>query len=107
MISLGKTRPNSGQSAIKFADGFITALAPMQDVTGRDFMHVIAERGPPDLFTEFFRVHKHSKLDPGILSSITENQTQKPIFAQVIGENLDDLKRTIWICKDIRFPESI
>lgn len=95
MISLGKTRPNSGQPAIKFAGGFITALAPMQDVTGRDFMHVIAERGPPDLFfTEFFRVHKHSKLDPGILSSITENQTQKPIFAQVIGENLDDLKRT-------------
>ena len=41
-----------------------TALAPMQDVTDKPFMDVIAGYGPPDFFfTEFFRVHEHSRLD--------------------------------------------
>ena len=38
--------------------------------------------------TEYFRVHAHSRLDPEILRSITENPTDRPVFAQLIGENL-------------------
>ena len=51
-----------------------TALAPMQDVTSLPFMKVIAKRGAPDFFfTEFFRVHANSRIDPEILSAVTEN----------------------------------
>ena len=77
-----------------------TALAPMQDVTGLPFMSVIARRGAPDFFfTEFFRVHQNSRLSPEILSSITRNPSSSPIFAQIIGENLMDVQRTI---KDLK-----
>ncbi len=73
-----------------------TALAPMQDVTDKPFMDVIAGYGPPDyFFTEFFRVHEHSRLDKKVLRSITENLTGRPVFAQLIGENLRDLARTV------------
>jgi tRNA-dihydrouridine synthase len=73
-----------------------TALAPMQDVTGLPFMSVVAKRGAPDFFfTEFFRVHASSKIDAEILSSITENPTERPVFAQLIGENIEDLRRTV------------
>ncbi len=72
-----------------------SALAPMQDVTALPFMKVVARRGAPDFFfTEFFRVHASSKIDPEILSSITENPTNRPVFAQLIGENINDLRRT-------------
>ncbi len=74
--------------------GFPSALAPMQDVTGLDFMEIVSQYGSPDLFfTEYFRVHDHARIDPIILSSITENSSKKPVFAQLIGENLDHLRR--------------
>lgn len=67
-------------------------LAPMQDVTDLAFMTVIARRGGPDVFvTEFFRVHAHSRLDPHILRSITENATGRPVFAQMIGQDIEAL----------------
>ena len=73
-----------------------SALAPMQDVTGLPFMRVVAACGPPDyFFTEYFRVHEHSRLEPKILSSITENDSGRPVFAQLIGERHDDLRRTV------------
>jgi tRNA-dihydrouridine synthase B len=73
----------------------LTALAPMQDVTDICFMNTIAEYGCPDyFFTEYFRVHESSRLDKNILRSITENSTGRPIFAQMIGENIPDLVRT-------------
>lgn len=73
-----------------------SALAPMQDVTDKSFMDVVAHYGPPDyFFTEFFRVHESSRLDKKILSSIIDNITGRPVFAQLIGENLRDLKRTV------------
>lgn len=72
----------------------LTALAPMQDVTHLHFMSAIASYGSPDyFFTEYFRVHPSSSLDKNILSSITENSTSRPIFAQLIGESIPDLVR--------------
>jgi tRNA-dihydrouridine synthase B len=74
----------------------LTALAPMQDVTDLAFMGVIAHYGAPDyFFTEFFRVHAHSRPEKHILRSIDENATGRPVFAQVIGEDLDHLTRTV------------
>ncbi len=73
----------------------LTALAPMQDVTDLPFMRVIHHYGDPDYyFTEYFRVHAHSRLDGHILRSITENDTGRPVFAQMIGESVTDLVRT-------------
>ena len=78
-----------------------TALAPMQDVTGLPFMRIIANYGAPDLFfTEFFRVHEHSRLDPEILTSITENPSGKPVFAQLIGESVPELCRVADLLKE-------
>ena len=73
-----------------------TALAPMQDVTSLAYMRVVSRRGSPDYyFTEYFRVHGTSRLDPKILRSIEETPDGRPIFAQLIGENLTDLRRTV------------
>jgi len=70
-------------------------LAPMQDVTDLAFMRVIARRGAPDWFvTEYFRVHPFSKPEKHILRSIDENETGKPIFAQMIGNDAAELIRT-------------
>jgi tRNA-dihydrouridine synthase B len=74
----------------------VTALAPMQDVTDLSFMRVAAHYGAPDyFFTEFFRVHGQSRPEKHILRSITENQTGRPIFAQLIGEHVADMVRTV------------
>src|SRR5476649_2382907 len=73
----------------------LTALAPMQDVTDLAFMRVIAQYGAPDYyFTEFFRVHATSQPERHILRSIDENDTGRPVFAQLIGEDLGHLART-------------
>ncbi len=72
----------------------LTALAPMQDVTDLFFMSVIDRYGSPDyFFTEYFRVYDNSGLDKKILQSITENSTDRPIFAQLIGESIPNLVR--------------
>jgi len=82
------SRVTSGQPA--------TALAPMQDVTDLAFMRVIAHYGAPDFFfTEFFRVHSQSRPEKHILRSIDENDTGRPIFAQLIGEDIPQLVRTV------------
>ncbi|MBL4575280.1 MAG: tRNA-dihydrouridine synthase family protein [Opitutaceae bacterium] len=74
----------------------LTALAPMQDVTDMPFMTVISEFGSPDyFFTEYFRVHEHSKLEKHILQAITENTTNRPVFAQLIGEKIPEMIRTV------------
>ena len=68
----------------------------MQDVTDLPFMHVIAHYGAPDyFFTEFFRVHAQSRPEKHILRSIDENTTGRPVFAQLIGEDLEHLQRTV------------
>ena len=73
---------------------FSSALAPMQDVTGLPFMKIISEFGDPDLyFTEYFRVYEGSRLNPEILSSITSNPSSRPIFAQLLGESINEIVR--------------
>ena len=77
------------------AGGPLTALAPMQDVTDLAFMSVITHYGAPDyFFTEFFRVHAQSHLEKHILRSIDDNATGRPVFAQLIGEDITHLVRT-------------
>lgn len=67
----------------------------MQDVTNLWFMKVIAHYGSPDyFFTEYFRVNDSSRLNRSILAAITENDTGRPVFAQMIGESIPDLVRT-------------
>jgi tRNA-dihydrouridine synthase len=74
----------------------LTALAPMQDVTDLPFMRVMAHYGAPDyFFTEFFRVHGQSRPEKHIVRSIVENQTGRPVFAQLIGESIPDMVRTV------------
>jgi nifR3 family TIM-barrel protein len=82
--------PQSLQKDLPF-----TALAPMQDITNLWFMKVIAHYGSPDyFFTEYFRVNDTSQLNRKILAAITENDTGRPVFAQMIGESIPDLVRT-------------
>ena len=71
-----------------------TALAPMQDVTMRDFMSLIAKCGAPDYyFTEYYRVHGHSRIDENVRRAICENDTGRPIFAQILGEDIEGMRR--------------
>lgn len=70
-------------------------LAPMQDVTDLPFMKVMQGFGGPDYYvTEYFRVYENSPLSKYILRSITENQTNRPIFAQMIGQDIPSLLKT-------------
>lgn len=72
----------------------VTALAPMQDVTTLAFMRVIARCGAPDyFFTEFIRVHETAVLDEDTRRCLVENDTGRPIFAQLIGESLEPMAR--------------
>ena len=72
----------------------------MQDVTDLPFMRVMAPLGGADIYvTEYFRVHIHSNLDPYILRSITENPTDRPIIAQMIGQDARELVRTAHLLK--------
>jgi tRNA-dihydrouridine synthase B len=72
----------------------LTALAPMQDVTDLTFMQMLSEYGCPDYYvTEYFRVYANSNIDKKILKSITLNTTNRPVFAQLIGESIPDMLR--------------
>ena len=74
----------------------LTALAPMQDVTDLAFMGLIADYGAPDYYvTEFLRVHGQSRPEAHIVRSIDENRTGRPVFAQLIGEEIVHLERTV------------
>lgn len=71
----------------------------MQAVTNLPFMNVIGKMGGPDYYvTEYFRVHALYHLEKKILRSITENNTGKPIYAQLIGQDIDALVR---VCKEL------
>lgn len=73
----------------------LLALAPMQDVTTLEFMRVISRYGGPDVYwTEYFRVHGDSRPEKWILDSITKNPTNRPVVAQMIGNDIPALVRT-------------
>src|SRR6266481_6149275 len=73
----------------------ILALAPMQDVTDLPFWKLMAAYGGADVYyTEYFRVHAVSHLEPWILRSITANPTGRPVIAQMIGNDIPSLVRT-------------
>jgi tRNA-dihydrouridine synthase C len=66
----------------------------MQDVTDLAFMRVMQQFGGPDYFvTEYFRVHTDYTIEKKILRSITENNTGRPVYAQLIGQDIPALKR--------------
>ena len=71
------------------------ALAPMQDVTDRPFWELLTRYGGADLyFTEYFRVHATSHLEPWIRDSLVRNPTGRPAIAQMIGNDIPALVRT-------------
>jgi len=73
----------------------ILALAPMQDVTDLPFWKLMGGYGGADVyFTEYFRVHATSNLEHCILKSITDNPTDRPVIAQMIGNDIPSLVRT-------------
>ena len=95
-MNIGPCTPSRTLPARITAGLPLTALAPMQDVTDLPFMRVIAHYGAPDyFFTEFFRVHAQSRPEKHILRSIVENKTGRPVFAQLIGEHISDMVRTV------------
>ncbi len=70
-------------------------LAPMQDITDLDFWRVLGRYGGPDLYyTEYFRVHRDSRPERHILEAIDGNTDGKPVFAQMIGQDIPALQRT-------------
>jgi tRNA-dihydrouridine synthase B len=74
----------------------ILALAPMQDVTDLPFWKLMTRYGGADVYyTEYFRVHPTSNLEKWILESITKNPTGKPVVAQMIGNDIPSLIRTV------------
>lgn len=74
----------------------LLALAPMQDVTDRAFWGLMARYGGADVyFTEYFRVHGDSRPEKWILDSIIRNPTGRPAVAQVIGNDIEALVRTV------------
>lgn len=73
----------------------ILALAPMQDVTDLPFWKLMTAYGGADIYyTEYFRVHATSTLEKYILKSVTENPTDRPVIAQMIGNDIPSLVRT-------------
>jgi len=73
----------------------LLSLAPMQAISHLPMMRVLNQFGGPDYFiTEYFRVHSDSSLDKFILKSICENNTNRPVFAQLMGEDVPSLVRT-------------
>lgn len=74
----------------------VLVLAPMQAVTDLPFMRVMRHFGGPDVYvTEYFRVYENSRLDKDILRSVTENPTGRPVFAQMIGQHIASMVRTV------------
>lgn len=73
-----------------------TVLAPMQEVTDLPFWRTLVQcGGGADLFiTEYFRVHIHSTLEKNILASILENPTGRPVIAQMIGQDVEEMRRS-------------
>ncbi|MBI3882489.1 MAG: tRNA-dihydrouridine synthase family protein [Verrucomicrobia bacterium] len=67
----------------------------MQDVTDLPFWKLMTAYGGADVYyTEYFRVHSTSNLEPWIKESIQKNPTGRPVIAQMIGNDIPSLVRT-------------
>ena len=67
----------------------------MQDVTDAAFWNLMHRYGGADVYwTEYFRVHAVSRPEKWILDSIAQNQTGRPVIAQMIGNDIPSLVRT-------------
>ena len=67
----------------------------MQEVTDLAFWRVLHRYGGPDVyFTEYFRVHSSSTPEAWILDAIRRNPSDRPVIAQMIGRDIEHLKRT-------------
>jgi len=86
--------PNTALHTLLQSGDPLLVLAPMQDVTDLPFWQLLTRYGGADLcVTEYFRVHPDSRLDPGILASITKNPTGRPVVAQMMGNDIPSLVR--------------
>jgi tRNA-dihydrouridine synthase len=67
----------------------------MQDVSVLSLWRCLERRGGPDVYvTEYFRVHRDSHPSKIILRSITGLETEKPVIAQMIGNDPEHLVRS-------------
>lgn len=67
----------------------------MQDVSGLPLWRCLERRGGPDVYvTEYFRVHRDSHPSKILLRSITGLETDKPVLAQMIGNEPEHLVRS-------------
>ena len=68
----------------------------MQDVTHLPFWRIMARYAGVDLyFTEYMRVHSVSKPERWIVESINQNPTGRPVIAQIIGNDIPSILRTL------------
>ncbi len=96
-VTTGKTPPPAKPDRVFEARGAgpVLALAPMQDVTDLAFWRLIHRYGGPDLyFTEYFRVHATSVPDRWICEAISQSPGNRPVIAQMIGNDIPALVRT-------------
>ena len=87
-------QPEQFAAALRGPAPFL-ALAPMQDVTDGAFWKLMHRHGGADVYwTEYFRVHAVSRPEQWILDSIEQNETGRPVVAQMIGNDIPALVRT-------------
>lgn len=73
----------------------------MQDVSVLPLWRCLERRGGADVYvTEYFRVHRNSKPERDILRSIIAFNSDKPIVAQMIGNEPEELVRTARLLQD-------
>lgn len=74
----------------------------MQDVTHLPFWRIMARYGGVDLYyTEYMRVHPVSKPERWIVDSIVRNPTGRPVVAQIIGNDVPSILRTIALLREL------
>ncbi len=87
--------PGASNPVLPLQQRPLLALAPMQDVTDWAFWRLMARYGGADVYwTEYFRVHRDSRLEPWILRSVIDNPTGRPAVAQLIGNDVPSLVRS-------------
>lgn len=90
---------------IKQKKGFLSMLAPMEDVTDTVFRRILCDIGKPDVFfTEFMNVDGYcspvgkEKVDHRIMFTDIE----RPIVIQLWGNNPDNFAKTVYELKKIK-----